>query len=212
MDERRTMRNGLLAEKIIKGLESRNMEGFYAETKEEALKTALELIPEGSSIGWGGSVSVDAIGLKDAVCSGNYRIHDRNAAGTEEEKRQIELEVLGSDFLLCSSNAITEDGILVNIDGRGNRVAGIVYGPRNVIMVVGMNKVVKTLEDAWSRARNEAAPINAQRFPIQTPCKKTGSCADCKSPDTICCQFLVTRFSKVPKRIKVILVNEELGF
>ncbi len=212
MDERRTMRNGLLAEKIIKGLESRNMEGFYAETKEEALKTALELIPEGSSIGWGGSVSVDAIGLKDAVCSGNYRIHDRNAAGTEEEKRQIELEVLGSDFLLCSSNAITEDGILVNIDGRGNRVAGIVYGPKNVIMVVGMNKVVKTLEDAWSRARNEAAPINAQRFPIQTPCKKTGSCADCKSPDTICCQFLVTRFSKVPKRIKVILVNEELGF
>ncbi len=212
MDERRTMRNGLLAEKIIKGLESRNMEGFYAETKEEALKTALELIPEGSSIGWGGSVSVDAIGLKDAVCSGNYRIHDRNAAGTEEEKRQIELEVLGSDFLLCSSNAITEDGILVNIDGRGNRVAGIVYGPKNVIMVVGMNKVVKTLEDAWSRARNEAAPINAQRFPIQTPCKKTGSCADCKSPDTICCQFLVTRFSKVSKRIKVILVNEELGF
>lgn len=212
MDERRTMRNGLLAEKIIKGLESRNMEGFYAETKEEALKTALELIPEGSSIGWGGSVSVDAIGLKDAVCSGNYRIHDRNAAGTEEEKRQIELEVLGSDFLLCGSNAITEDGILVNIDGRGNRVAGIVYGPKNVIMVVGMNKVVKTLEDAWSRARNEAAPINAQRFPIQTPCKKTGSCADCKSPDTICCQFLVTRFSKVSKRIKVILVNEELGF
>ncbi len=212
MDERRTMRNGLLAEKIIKGLESRNMEGFYAETKEEALKTALELIPEGSSIGWGGSVSVDAIGLKDAVCSGNYRIHDRNAAGTEEEKRQIELEVLGSDFLLCSSNAITEDGILVNIDGRGNRVAGIVYGPKNVIMVVGMNKVVKTLEDAWSRARNEAAPINAQRFLIQTPCKKTGSCADCKSPDTICCQFLVTRFSKVSKRIKVILVNEELGF
>ncbi len=212
MDERRTMRNGLLAEKIIKGLESRNMEGYYAETKEEALKTALKLIPEGSSIGWGGSVSVDAVGLKAAVCSGNYRIHDRNAAGTEEEKRQIELEVLGSDFLLCSTNAITEDGILVNIDGRGNRVAGIVYGPRNVIMVVGMNKVVKTLEDAWSRARNEAAPINAQRFPLQTPCKKTGSCADCKSPDTVCCQFLVTRFSKVPKRIKVILVNEDLGF
>lgn len=212
MDERRMMRNRLLAEKIIKGLESRNMEGFYAETKEEALKTALGLIPEGSSIGWGGSVSVDAIGLKAAVCSGDYQIYDRNAGSTEEEKRQIELQVLGSDFMLCSTNAITEDGILVNIDGRGNRVAGIVYGPKNVIMVVGMNKVVKTPEDAWSRARNEAAPINAQRFPIQTPCKKTGSCADCKSPDTVCCQFLVTRFSKFPKRIKVILVNEELGF
>lgn len=212
MDEMRTMRNNLLAGKVIKGLESRNMEGFYAETKEEALKIALELIPEGSSIGWGGSVSVDAIGLREAVCSGKYQVYNRDLCKTEEEKRQTELAVLGSDFLLCSTNAITEDGILVNIDGRGNRVAGIVYGPKNVIMVVGMNKVVKTQEDAWSRARNEAAPINAQRFPIQTPCKKTGSCADCKSPDTICCQFLVTRFSKVPKRIKVILVNEELGF
>lgn len=212
MDERRMMRNKLLAEKVIKGLESRNMEGFYAETREDALKTALGLIPEGSSVGWGGSVSVDAIGLKEAVCSGNYQIYDRNACKTEEEKRETELAVLGSDFLLSSTNAITEDGILVNIDGRGNRVAGIVYGPRNVIIVAGMNKVVKTLEDAWSRARNEAAPINAQRFPIQTPCRKTGSCADCKSPDTVCCQFLVTRFSKVPKRIKVILVNEELGF
>lgn len=212
MDERRTVRNEMLAGKVIKGLESRGMEGFYAGTKEEALKIALELLPEGSAVGFGGSVSVDAIGLKEAVCSGNYQVYNRSICKTEEEKREIELATLGSDFLLCSTNAITEDGILVNIDGRGNRVAGIVYGPRNVIMVVGMNKVVKTLEDAWSRARNEAAPINAQRFPLQTPCKKTGSCADCKSPDTICCQFLVTRFSKVPKRIKVILVNEELGF
>lgn len=212
MDERRMVRNRMLAERVIKGLQSRNMEGFYAETKEEALKIALELIPEGSSIGWGGSVSVDAVGLKEAVCSGNYQVYNRELCKTEEEKRETELAALGSDFLLCSTNAVTEDGILVNIDGRGNRVAGIVYGPKNVIMVTGMNKVVKTLEDAWSRARNEAAPINAQRFPIQTPCKKTGSCADCKSPDTVCCQFLVTRFSKVPKRIKVILVNEDLGF
>lgn len=212
MNENRAVRDRMLAEKVIKGLESRNMEGFYAETKEDALKVALELIPEGSSIGWGGSVSVDAIGLRTAVCSGNYQVHNRDVCKTEDEKRQTELAILGSDVFLCSTNAITEDGILVNIDGRGNRVAAIIYGPASVVMIVGMNKVVKTLEDAWSRARNEAAPINAQRFPIQTPCKRTGSCADCKSPDTVCCQFVVTRYSKIPKRIKVILVNEEMGF
>ncbi|MDO4313638.1 MAG: lactate utilization protein [Eubacteriales bacterium] len=212
MDENRVVRNRMLAEKVIRGLESRNMEGFFAETKEKALEIALGLIPEGSSVGWGGSVSIAEIGLKDAVCSGSYQVYNRDACESPEEKRKTELAIMGSDYLLCSTNAITEDGILVNIDGRGNRVAGIIWGPEQVIMVVGMNKVVKNLEDAWSRARNEAAPINAQRFPIQTPCKKTGSCMDCKSPDTVCCQFVVTRYSKIPKRIKVILVNDDLGF
>lgn len=212
MDENRVIRNRMLAEKVIRGLESRNMEGFFAETKEKALEIALGLIPEGSSVGWGGSVSIAEIGLKDAVCSGSYQVYNRDASESPEEKRKTELAIMGSDCLLCSTNAITEDGILVNIDGRGNRVAGIIWGPEQVIMVVGMNKVVKNLEDAWSRARNEAAPINAQRFPIQTPCKKTGSCMDCKSPDTVCCQFVVTRYSKIPKRIKVILVNDDLGF
>lgn len=212
MNENKAIRNKMLAEKVMKGLESRNMEGFYAETKEEALKIALGLIPEGSTVGWGGSVSVSEIGLKDAVCTGNYQVYNRDICKDPEEKRDTELKILGSDYFLCSTNAITEDGIMVNIDGRGNRVAGIIWGPRNVIMIVGMNKVVKSLEDAWSRARNEAAPINAQRFPLQTPCKKTGSCADCKSPDTVCCQFVVTRYSKIPKRIKVILVNEDMGF
>ncbi len=212
MNENKAVRNRLLAEKIIKGLESRNMEGFYAETREEALKKALELIPEGSSVGWGGSKSVEEIGLKAAVCSGNYQVYNRDVCKTEDEKRKTELAILGSDVFLCGTNAVTEDGILVNIDGRGNRTAAIIYGPLSVVMVAGINKAVKTLEDAWSRARNEAAPVNAQRFRIQTPCKKTGSCADCKSPDTVCCQFVVTRYSKVPGRIKVILVNEELGF
>lgn len=212
MDQNRAVRNRMLAEKVIKGLESRKMEGYYAETKEEALKKALELIPEGSSIGWGGSMSIQEIGLKDAVCSGNYTVYNRDAGKNPQEKKATELAIMGSDFLLCSTNAITEDGILVNIDGMGNRVAGIIWGPEHVLMIVGMNKVVRDLEAAWSRARNEAAPINAQRFPIQTPCKKTGACADCKSPDSVCCQFVVTRFSKIPGRIKVILVNDDLGF
>lgn len=212
MNENRVVRNRMLAEKVIKGLQSRNMEGFYAETKEEALKLALELIPEGSSIGWGGSMSIEEIGLKKAVCEGDYVVYNRDICKNPEEKREVELKIFGCDYLLTSSNAITEDGILVNIDGNANRVAAIAYGPKHVIMIVGMNKIVKDEEAALYRARNEAATINAQRFPIETPCKKTGSCADCKSKDTICCQFLTTRFSKHTGRIKIILVNENLGF
>jgi len=205
-------RNNMLAEKIIKGLESRNMAGYYAETKEDALKKALELIPEGSSIGWGGSVSVNEIGLRDALINGNYEVFNRDACKDPEEKREVELKIFGCDYFLCSSNAITEDGILVNIDGNSNRVAAIAYGPKNVVMIVGMNKVAKDIDSALSRARNIAAPINAQRFPLDTPCKKTGSCANCKSRDTICCEFLITRYSRHANRFHIILVNEELGY
>lgn len=212
MEANRTIRNQMLSKKIIEGLKSRNMEGYYAETKEDALKKALELIPEGSSIGWGGSMSIEEIGLKAAVCSGNYTVYNRDSCTEFEEKRAMELKIAESDYFLVSSNAITEDGVLVNVDGMANRVSSIAYGPRNVLMIIGMNKVVCSVEDAMSRARHEASPINAQRFPIDTPCKKTGVCFDCKSPDCICCQTLITRFSKVPNRIKVILVNEDLGF
>ena len=212
MDNNITTRNQMLAQKVIKGLESRNMTGYYAETKEEALKKALEIIPKGSSIGWGGSVSIAEIGLKEAVCNGDYTVFNRDVCATPEEKREVELKVFGSDYFLCSSNAITEDGILVNIDGNSNRVAAIAYGPLHVVMIVGMNKVAKDIDSALSRARNIAAPINAQRFPLDTPCKKNGSCANCKSMDTICCEFLITRFSRHAGRIHVILVNEELGY
>lgn len=212
MDQNRVKRNKLLSERIIKGLESRNMEGYYAETKEEALAKALEWIPNGSSISWGGSMSVNEIGLKQAVCEGDYTVYNRDTAEGPEGKREMELAAYDCDYFLTSANAITEDGVMVNIDGAANRVSAIASGPRNVLMIVGMNKVVKDVENAMSRARNEAAPINAQRFGLDTPCAKTGACFDCKSPDTICCQILITRYSKKPKRIKVILVNEELGF
>ena len=212
MDINRVKRNELLGARIIKGLESRNMEGYYAQTKEEALAKALDLIPEGSSVGWGGSMSIKEIGLKDAVCTGNYKVFNRDVCKTPEEKRQVELATYDCDFFITSANAITEDGVMVNIDGNANRVSAIAYGPRSVVMIVGMNKAVKSVEDAVSRARNEAAPINAERFDLDTPCCKSGMCFDCKSPDTICCQIMITRFSKVLKRIKVILVNEELGF
>lgn len=212
MNENRTKRNALLGERIIKGLESRNMEGYYVNTKEEALAKALELIPEGSKVTWGGSVTIEEIGLKKTMCEGNYIEFNRDAAKNPEEKRAMELAAYDCDFFLTSANAITEDGVIVNIDGLANRVSAISFGPRNVLMIVGMNKVAKDVENAVSRAQNEAAPINAQRFNPDTPCMKTGTCFDCKVPDTICCQYLITRYSKIPKRIKVILVNEELGF
>lgn len=212
MDANVNIRREMLAEKVIRGLESRNMTGYFVKTKEEALAKALELIPEGSSIGWGGSVSVNAIGLRDAVINGNYKVLNRDACTTREERKAVEVSIFGADYFLCSTNAITEDGILVNIDGNSNRVAAIAYGPSHVIMIVGMNKVAKDVESALSRARNIAAPINAQRFPLDTPCKKNGSCANCKSRDTICCEFLITRYSRHADRFHVILVNEDLGY
>lgn len=212
MDKNMQIRNKLLAEKVIKGLKSRNMSGYYAETKEEALQKALELIPEGSSIGWGGSASINEIGLRDAVINVNYTVYNRDIAPTKEERKKIELKIFGADCFLCSTNAITEDGVLVNIDGNSNRVAAIAYGPSRVIMIVGMNKVAKDIDAALSRARNIAAPVNAQRFPLDIPCKKTGSCADCKSIDTICCEFLITRYSRHADRFHIILVNDTLGY
>jgi hypothetical protein len=202
-------RNELLAQKVIKGLESRNMKGYYAETKEEALRTALTLIPEGSSIAMGGAMSAHEIGLTAAVKSRKYNFIDRDAA---EDKRAAMLAAYDADWFLASANAMTDDGILVNIDGNANRVSAICQGPKQVLFIVGMNKVCSDLDGAMKRARNVAAPINAQRFGLNTPCAKTGKCMDCKSPDTICCQFLITRFSRHAGRIHVILVNDSLGF
>lgn len=209
MDENRIKRNDLLAEQIIKGLESRNMTGYYAKSKEEALKMALDLIPEGSRVAKGGSMSVVEIGLEDAVKNGNYEYCDRAAM---KDKREAELFAYSADVYLGSVNAITEDGVLVNIDGNSNRVSAYAYGPKKLVLIVGLNKVASDADAAMKRARNEAATINAQRFGLSTPCSKTGRCMDCKSPDNICCQFLITRFSKHKDRIHVILVNENLGF
>lgn len=208
----REMRNEVLGNRVVKALESRNMEAYYVKTKEAALAKALELIPEGSSISWGGTMSAQEIGLTDALHKGNYNVYDREQVETREEKEKIAHQALNCDFFIGSTNALSEDGVLVNVDGNANRVAAFAYGPKNVLLIVGMNKVVKTEADAMSRARNEAAPINAQRFGVNTPCVKNGSCFNCKSPQCICCQILITRFSKVPKRTKIILVDENLGF
>ena len=209
MDPNILHRNELLAQKVIKGIASRNMEGFYAPTREAALAQALALIPEGASVTMGGCMSAREIGLVDALQSGPYHFIDRDAIA---DKRAAMLAAYDADVFLSSANAMTEDGVIVNIDGNSNRVSAIAQGPRKVLFIVGMNKICPDLDSALKRARNVAAPINAQRFGLSTPCAKTGACADCKSPDTICCQFLVTRFSRHPGRIQVLLVNDSLGY
>lgn len=205
------LRNEKLGVRVVKAMESRHFEACYCETKEEALKKALELIPEGSVVAWGGSVTMDQIGLSEVLHNGKYQLIDRDAA-PPEERRKLMRQGLLADYFISGANAVSEDGEIVNIDGNGNRVGAIVYGPDHVVIIAGMNKVVKTLEDAVRRARTIAAPINKQRFGGTTPCAKTGSCGDCKAEDCICCQILVTRVCRPAGRIKVILVGEELGF
>ncbi len=202
-------RNRLLAEKVIAGLKSRNMTGYYAETKEDALKQALSLIPEGSTIGMGGCMSAIEIGLTDALKSGNYHFIDRDRM---EDKRAAMLQTYDADFFLTSANAMTEDGVMINVDGNSNRVSAIAQGPKKVICIVSMNKICPDPDSAMKRARGVAAPTNAQRFGLATPCSKTGSCMNCKSPDTICCQILITRYSRHKDRIHVILVGEPVGY
>ena len=209
MDPNLYKRNELLAQKVIKGLNSRNMTGYYAADREKALKTALSLIPEGSSVTMGGGMSIHEIGLSQALKEGNWHFIDRDQIA---DKRAAMLAAYDADVFLSSVNAMTEDGVLVNIDGNANRVSAIAQGPKKVLFIVGMNKVCDDIDGAMKRARNVAAPSNAQRFGLSTPCAKTGACMNCKSPDTICCQFLITRFSRHPGRIHVILVNDFLGF
>lgn len=209
MNENIVKRNALLAQKVIKGLQSRNMAGYYAETREAALEIALSLIPEGSTVAMGGATSAKEIGLTEAVKTEKFRFVDRDIAN---DKRAAMLAAYDADVFISGANAITEDGVLVNIDGYANRVSAIANGPRKVIFIVGMNKVCPDPDSAMKRARNVAAPVNAQRFGLSTPCSKTGACMNCKSPDTICCQILVTRYSRHADRIHVILVNDSLGF
>ena len=209
MNEVAIKRNELLAQTVIKGLESRNMKGYYAASKEDALKIAMDLIPKGSSISMGGCMSAREIGLTDALKNGEYDFIDRDAY---EDGRVAMLKAYDADFFLASANAMTQDGVIVNIDGNSNRVSAIAQGPKHVLFIVGMNKICDDVDGAMKRARNVAAPINAQRFGVSTPCSKTGTCMDCKSPDTICCQFLITRYSRHEDRIHVILVNDNLGF
>ena len=196
---------------LVKNLKSRHFDAYYCATKEDALEKALELIPEGASIGWGGAMSCQQIGLTDAVNNGPYRAMDRDKCASMEEREQMMRDHLSADVFLTGANALSLDGQMVNIDGTGNRVAAIIYGPKSVLVVAGMNKVMDTLEEAGRRARTVAAPMNQQRFALDNPCTVTGTCADCKSERCICNQIVITRHCRPVNRIKFIIVGEDLG-
>lgn len=197
---------------IIANLKKRNMEGYFYEDSASCVRAILDMIPDGSSISWGGSASVQESGMMDALKNGSYELIDRSLAKTPEEQREIYGRTIMSDYYFMSTNAITYEGELVNIDGNGNRVACLIHGPRHVIIIAGMNKVATTLEGAFERARTMACPPNAVRLDKKTPCAATGKCGDCLSPDCFCNQIVVTRRSGHTGRIKVFLVAEDLGF
>lgn len=197
---------------IIKNLAKRNMEGHYCPDAASAVQLALSLMPEGSVISWGGSMTLGEIGLMDVLKEHPYTLIDRATAQTPEERREIYARTVMADYYLMSTNAITLDGQLVNIDGAGNRVACLIHGPSHVLILAGMNKVCPDVESAIKRVKNCATPPNTVRLNCKTPCAITGICGDCLSPETICCQEVITRYSKVPGRITVILIGETYGY
>ena len=203
-----------LAESIIEKLAHRNMEGYYCKDREEANTKAKRFLMPECSVSWGGSETLREIGLIDDLLESgsDYEIYNRAAIPPEMSEKEFYGKMVTSDFYFMSSNAITLDGELINIDGNGNRVACLCNGPEHVIVIVGMNKVVPDVKSGIARTRNIAAPPNCVRLERNTPCAEYGRCADCLTEDCICCQTVVTRRSMHPGRIKVILVGEELGF
>ena len=196
---------------LVKNLKSRHFDAYYCKNRESALEKVLELIPKGSSIGWGGCLTAEQMGLFDAIRGGDYRPIDRFAAATPEGKEAATKEAMFADVFLTGANALSMDGQMVNVDGTGNRVAALIYGPKSVIVVAGMNKVMDSLEDAITRARTVAAPMNKQRFPNVTPCAATGVCGDCKAEGCICNQIVITRHCRPVGRIKFVLIGEDMG-
>jgi len=197
---------------LVKNLKARHFDAYYCDNCDDALQKALEIIPKGSSVGWGGAKSAHEIGLLDAIRNGDYCAIDRDRCKSPEERDHITSKTLLADIFITGANAISLDGQMVNIDGAGNRVAAIIYGPKTVLVIAGMNKVVDSLEAAMNRARTVAAPLNQQRFQLDNPCTVTGVCTDCKSESCICNQIVITRHCRPVGRIKFILVGEDLGF
>ena len=208
------IRTELMVKRTIEGLEKRNMTGYFCQTIEEANELILSLIPEGDSVSWGGSMTIRDTGLTRMIKeSGKYNVMDRDETNSVEEMREVQRQALLCDTYITGTNAMTIDGELVNIDGLGNRVAAICYGPKQVIVFTGINKIMHSEEAAIDRARNVAAATNIHRFDaFETPCKTTGKCGNCSGPGCICQQVVITRKSMINNRIKVVIVNESLGF
>lgn len=201
-----------LADSLIEKFNLRGIEGYYCDNADEALIMAKRFLTPGCSISWGGSETLNEIGLIPELKASDYILYDRLEAKSPDERTAIYGKIVTSDYFFMSSNAITLDGQLVNIDAGGNRVACLITGPKNVIIITGMNKIVTDVNTGIERVRNMAAPPNVTRLGCKTPCGELGRCANCLTEDCICCEIVITRKSKIPGRIKVILVGEELGY
>lgn len=213
MDQNVRKANEIKIKRVIKNLEKRNFTGYYCETKEDAVKQVLELIPDGAQVSWGGSMTLGEAGIKDALAKGNYEINDPYSYADPGESTEAKRRALCADVFLTSANAVTMDGEIVNIDGNGNRVAAIIFGPKKVIMVVGANKLVFDERDAIDRIKNDACPPNCVRLGRETPCAVAGKCGNClMKGQTVCCHTVTTRFCLQDDRIHVILVNDVLGY
>lgn len=197
-------------ERTIKSLQNNRMEAYYAESSVEALELIKKLCPDGTKIGFGGSMTLDEVGVMKLLRSGCYDLLDRDAEGVDPI--EVMHQMFTCDTYFTSSNAITEEGELYNVDGNGNRVAAMLYGPKSVIVVAGYNKIVRDLEDACLRVRGMAAPANTTRLGRKTPCVVTGTCEDCHSEERICCDYVVMSHQRMKDRIKVIIVGEQLGY
>lgn len=201
-----------LADTMIKNFSKRNIEAFYCEDKKQAVSLAMDMMQDADTVGFGGSETLNEIGILNEIKNSSLNLIDRNSAKTPAEKKEMYFKNAMADYFLMSSNAVTIDGELINIDGNGNRVACLIHGPEHVILIVGMNKVVTDVESGIARVRNMASPANAARLGTRTPCGAVGHCGNCHSEDCMCCQVVVTRHSRHTGRIKVILVGEELGY
>lgn len=200
-------------ETVIKALEKRGMHGYYAEDGKEALAKIMEMIPEGSSVGRGGSETLNQLGVFEELHKGNYTCYEPFKEPDPVKGKEIRRAIFSADFMLTSANAVTMDGEIVNIDGTGNRMAAVIWGPDTVIYVVGANKLVGSLDEAEARIKHDACPPNCIRLGKNTPCAITGKCGNCMSPgNTVCCHTVVTRYNSVVDRVHVILINEDFGF
>ncbi|MBU5438903.1 lactate utilization protein [Tissierella sp. MSJ-40] len=200
-------------QRTINNLNNGNMEGYYVKDEEELMEKLKEFIPANSIVGVGDSMTLFETGVIDFLREGEFVFLDKYEEGiTKEEKREIYIKNFSADTFISSTNAITEKGELYNIDGNGSRVAPMIYGPKQVIIVAGINKVVKDIEEAERRVRSYAAPIDAKRLNKDTPCTKVGYCVDCSSPNRICNDFVVIKGQFIKGRIKIIIVGKQLGY
>ena len=205
-------KNATLAAEMIPAFQKRQMQAFYCADAAQGRELILSMMPHGSSIGWGGSKTLEQIGVMDAIREGGYRLFDRDKAVTQEDRREVYGAIQNADFFLMGSNAVTRTGELINVDGRSDRVSFLCYGPRRVIVAVGMNKVEPDISAGLERIWRIAGPMNAKKLGRNTGCQTTGICNHCLSPECLCSNIVITRRSAFAGRIQVVLIDEELGF